>query len=231
MGDRREYNKKYREDNRERLAAYDKIRGKVYREKNKEVIAAKRKESQTNNIEYLKAYRKQYYVENAEETKQRARDWHEANPEKCAENAKGWVEQNPEKRLEISRKCNRKFRSTPKGNLSSTISKRMNESLRKGMKAGRHWEELVNFTVDQLKAHLEKLFKPGWTWDNYGTVWQIDHKFPIASFNYEKPEDIEFHLCWSLENLQPLGAFENRSKNAKIIYDGHPILMAASGGK
>lgn len=86
----------------------------------------------------------------------------------------------------------------------------------RGSKAGRHWESLVGFTIDQLKAHIESLFKPGMTWENYGTVWEIDHKMPIAAFNFDSPEHVEFRLCWSLENLQPLGVSENRSKGAKI---------------
>jgi len=93
----------------------------------------------------------------------------------------------------------------------------MNESLQKGMKAGRHWEELVNFTIDELKKHIEKLFTPEMTWENYGTYWHIDHKVPIAVFNFERPDDIDFHLCWSLKNLQPLEASKNMSKGAKTV--------------
>ena len=167
---------------------------------------------------------RRHYYANKEIYKERAKRQYESNKEKHHLQGKAWSDANPEKRLEISRKYNRKFRSTPKGNLSSTISKRMNESLRRGMKAGRHWESLVDFTVDQLKMHIEKLFKPGMTWENYGTVWHIDHKIPVAAFNFERPDDIDFRLCWSVKNLQPLEATKNMSKGGRVVKPFQPSL-------
>ena len=113
----------------------------------------------------------------------------------------------------------------PKGKLSSNISRAIRFSIKKNSKANRHWEMLVDFTIDQLKKHLEKRFKPGMTWENYGSVWEIDHKIPIAVFNFEKPEDIDFRLCWSLKNLQPLDASENVRKKDKIIKPFQPSLL------
>lgn len=181
-------------------------------------------------IERNRERSRRHYYANKEIYKERAKRQYESDKEKHHEQGKIWAMNNREKRLEISRKYNRKFRSTPKGNLSSTISKRMNESLQKGMKAGRHWELLVNFTIDQLKSHIEKLFKPGMTWENYGTVWHIDHKIPIAAFNFEKPDDIDFHLCWSLKNLQPLEAKKNLSKGGRLDKPFQPSLAIAGGG-
>jgi hypothetical protein len=53
------------------------------------------------------------------------------------------------------------------------------------------------------------------TWENYGK-WHIDHKRPIASFNFTSYEDPEFKECWALNNLQPMWAKENMSKGNKI---------------
>jgi len=65
------------------------------------------------------------------------------------------------------------------------------------------------------------------TWENYGTYWHIDHKIPIAVFNYEKPEDIDFRLCWSLKNLQPLEKIENIKKKDKLEKPFQPSLKIA----
>jgi hypothetical protein len=81
-------------------------------------------------------------------------------------------------------------------------------------KAGRHWEELVGYTLEELTNHLESKFKPGMTFDNYGK-WHIDHIKPKSSFNYKSYEDDEFKECWALENLQPLWAEENIRKSNK----------------
>jgi hypothetical protein len=137
---------------------------------------------------------------------------------------KAWVKANPDKIKSYWKKSNTKRTSTAKGKLNKNISCGINKSVIRGSKAGRPWESLVGYTIDQLKAHLEKLFKPGMTWDNYGTVWQIDHKIPVAVFNFGRPDDIDFRICWSLKNLQPLESKENRKKSSKINKPFQPSL-------
>jgi hypothetical protein len=54
------------------------------------------------------------------------------------------------------------------------------------------------------------VFKNGMTWENYGE-WHIDHIRPVSSFD----KDDEVSVINSLENLQPLWAYENLSKSKK----------------
>ncbi|MFW5903050.1 MAG: HNH endonuclease signature motif containing protein, partial [archaeon] len=65
-------------------------------------------------------------------------------------------------------------------------------------------EDLVGYTFNELKEHLENQFTDKMNWGNYGDYWEIDHIKPKSSFDFEKPEDQEFKDCWSLDNLQPL---------------------------
>lgn len=229
-------NKAYRDHNREKCIVQKReyyqtnkqefsLKAKLYREKNRESLSIRKKIYHEANRDKDLARSRRHYEANREFYKQMERNRYQSNKEKHREQGKAWAAANREKVLLSSKKSNHKFRSTPKGNLSSTMSKRINESLRKGMKAGRHWETLVDYTVDQLKAHLEKLFKPGMTWENYGTVWHIDHKTPIAVFNFEHPEDVDFRLCWSLKNLQPLEASKNMSKGARLDKPHQPSLL------
>lgn len=52
------------------------------------------------------------------------------------------------------------------------------------------------------------------TWNNYGPYWHLDHIRPLSWFNLET----EFMEAWSLNNLQPLEAKLNLSKNNR--YEG-----------
>lgn len=192
-------------------------RDKLYRNQHKAELALKAKERHKNNRKRDIARSRQWYLANCDLCKQKAKEYYQANKEKHHKQSKAWAEANPEKRCASVRKYNHKYRDTLKGHLSSTISKRMNESLRKGMKAGRHWENLVSFTIDQLRDHLEKQFVEGMNWKNYGREgWHIDHRVPVAAFNFSTPDDSDFQRCWALENLQPLWAKENMSKGGKI---------------
>jgi hypothetical protein len=109
-----------------------------------------------------------------------------------------------------------------KKRISHTFSSRMRIALASGKK-GRPWENLVGYTVDDLKKHLEKQFSKGMTWGNYGE-WHIDHKIPVAVFNFKSFEDIDFKRCFALSNLQPMWALENISKGAKLDKPFQPSL-------
>jgi len=84
-----------------------------------------------------------------------------------------------------------------------------------GIKESKSWENLVNYKLEDLKNHLEKHFKSGMSWENYGE-WHIDHIIPISNFIIDSVESEEFKKCWSLNNLQPLWADENIKKSNKM---------------
>lgn len=107
--------------------------------------------------------------------------------------------------------------------LRNCVSTNIRQSL-KGNKNRRRWECLVGYTIDELMGHLEKLFKPGMTWENQGSEWHIDHIIPVSVFNFTTYTDLDFKKCWALSNLRPLWAKENISKGAKLLKPFQPSL-------
>ena len=75
---------------------------------------------------------------------------------------------------------------------------------------------MLDYSVDDLKLHLESLFQPGMSWDNYGE-WHIDHIVPDSWFEYNSYQDSSFKECWALANLQPLWAKDNLKKSNKYM--------------
>jgi len=126
-----------------------------------------------------------------------------------------WAERE-EKRKQNRKKCNKKYRKTEQGNLNHRMEVSIRRAL-KEMKAGRKWEKLVGYSVEELIQRLSVNFQKGMTWDRFlnGEI-HIDHKKPISLFNYKTPEDQEFKDCWSLANLQPLWARDNIIKSNKF---------------
>lgn len=88
---------------------------------------------------------------------------------------------------------------------------------RGGSKSNASISTFLPYTVGELMAHLESLFEPGMTWDNYGE-WHIDHITPDSWFKYDSYNDDEFKKSWALGNLQPMWAKANLSKGNK--YEG-----------
>ena len=155
------------------------------------------------------------------------KNWSASHPGYYTEGANRWRENNPEQAKAVHVKANNKRRSTPRGKLASCFGTAVGRSLKNNSKGARHWETLVGYTVDQLKQHLEKQFRPGMTWGNHGPCWHIDHIIPIDAFNFTCPEDLDFKRCWALKNLQPLGKIENIRKSAKLENPFQPSLCIA----
>jgi hypothetical protein len=102
--------------------------------------------------------------------------------------------------------------------MKRNFGRQIYEAIKKNKK-GLGWEKHVNYDTEQLRQHLERQFKEGMTWDNYGrNGWHVDHIIPKDVFNYKSPSDKGFKKCWSLENLQPLWEEENVKKSNKLFY-------------
>tara|TARA_R100001163_G_scaffold4062_1_gene5633 strand:- start:262 stop:1437 length:1176 start_codon:yes stop_codon:yes gene_type:complete len=76
----------------------------------------------------------------------------------------------------------------------------------------------------ELKQHLESLWKPGMSWDNYGVLdgWVIDHVIPLKYYkdNFDLANDLEIQKkAFGKHNLQPLWWMENAKKSAKMNYE------------
>jgi len=131
----------------------------------------------------------------------------------------------------------KKQRAYYKKRRDENVNVRLNASISGGIyrslvygKNGKHWENIVGYTLEQLKKHLKKQFKLGMTWDTYGgkNGWQIDHITPKSVFNFETPENPDFQRCWCLKNLQPLWAIDNYEKHTKIDTPVQMSLLLAS---
>lgn len=101
---------------------------------------------------------------------------------------------------------------SPQARVSVHMRVLMHRALGKG-KAGRSWRSFVDYSLEELIAHLERQFSEGMTWGNQGE-WHIDHIVPQSFFDYSSPEDEGFKRCWALTNLRPLWRLENIRKQA-----------------
>jgi len=194
-----EKKKRQKEQNkRYRVLNQDKIKRqkKKYREKNNDIIAQRNKEYRVKNKKIISKKNDKYREENKENINQKKKERYQKNAKK------------PIFRL------NR--------NISGAISSGLKS--KNQPKANRHWEDLVGYTIQDLKDHIESKFQDGMTWSNYGkNGWVIDHIIPQKFFKFNSTNDVEFKYCWSLNNLQPLWEKDNLEKSDKLILWGKEI--------
>lgn len=192
------------------------------------------KKWQKKNKEKINKQRIEYRKLNKEKCLKREREWKRKNRGKFIKWSKNWRTKNPKKVQDYGRQyrdinkekikkyhkeycknwLREKLKKDPKARLNSRIATAIYQVL-KNNKAGRKWETLVGYTLQDLTHHLEKQFNDKMNWQNYGSYWHIDHIVPKSWFPYQTAEEQAFRNCWALANLQPLEAKANLIKSNK----------------
>ena len=177
--------------------------------------------------EFTVKYRRKYNYKKGLCSKCAKKQWERNNPKNASEREKRWLQKHPEymknyvKNPKVRERINRYFKrlrkESPKFRLDDNIRVAIYQSL-KGKKAGRRWETLVDYTLEDLIKHLEGQFDDKMNWDNYGSYWTVDHIKPKSLFKYTLPEDLEFKECWALKNLQSLEKTANLRKSNTFAF-------------
>ncbi len=178
--------------------------------------------------ECKRAYMKEHKAHDPEKflavERARAAKYREQNREKV----NGYVQKYRDRNRDLCRKRDREQRKKRYQNdllfrLHDCFSVSLRECLRtKGIVKKRRCFEIMGYSLEDLKTHLESQFESWMNWDNHGNysvdrrTWQIDHIIPKSAFHFGSYEDEEFKRCWALENLRPLGSFENMSKGNRM---------------
>lgn len=110
----------------------------------------------------------------------------------------------------------RRRQNDPIFRLRENISNAVNKAIQNGKssKAGQSILKYLEYTIDDLKNHIEAQFDENMTWKNYGSYWQLDHIIPQSDLLYSSMEEENFKVCWALPNLRPLEASQNSSDGA-----------------
>ncbi|AUR97537.1 coil containing protein [Vibrio phage 1.240.O._10N.261.52.F8] len=176
---------------RNKIAEYNRKRYKQNKDKNAEICRKYYEQNKDNLIEMNRKYREQ----NKDKIAEKSRKYYEQNKDKLTEKMRKWNKANPEQ-----------------GFIRNTLNR-----ILRNWKGGRaKAEDLLGYTCEQLRSHIESQFKEGMSWDNR-SEWHIDHIKPIKAFLDEGITDPA--IINALDNLQPLWASENLSKSAK--WDGN----------
>jgi len=127
---------------------------------------------------------------------------------------KEWILKN---RKEINRKRNERHLKRYRTDINYRIAMNMRNRLRKGLARNTSYtNSLIGCSIQDLKNYIEKQFKKGMNWDNYGSKgWTIDHIIPLSSVDLNNKNELK-KVC-HYTNLQPLWAYENSKKGAKIL--------------
>jgi len=191
--------------------------GKPYRlltEAQKVLARAAKKRWRDKNPAKQRALTLTWQRKNRDRINKQYRDRYAANPELYRTKVKAKRQRMSEKYRAQIKRARTKMRSTSEGMLYHRMSQSIREALR-GATRRCKWEDLLGYSVDELKAHLESQFTEGMTWNKFfGGGIHIDHIIPRMNFNYTSPNDLQFKQCWALLNLRPIWPTENSVSGA-----------------
>lgn len=187
---------------------------KKYREKNPEVVKARRDAWYQENKERIAEVRR----ENAESLRQKSQAYREKNREKVLAqkrvhmklynaNNKEKVRESKRKTLKIRRETDSLYRL--KRNTATLIRMKLNSG---GYKKQSRTHEILGCDWDFFKFHMERQFLKGMSWENRSD-WHIDHILPASSARNEEEAIRLNHFT----NLRPMWAAENIAKSNKVL--------------
>ena len=137
------------------------------------------------------------------------KQWRANNTEIVRQSQTEYVARNKDK---IRERIKKRKQNDPVFKLTENIRTRIYQGL-KGISKSQTTYELIGCTFAEFREYLENKFTPDMTWDNYGTLWHVDHIKPISLFNLSDPE--EQKLAFNYTNCQPLYAILNLKKSNK----------------
>lgn len=221
-----EYNKKYREINKDRIKILKdgwyienkeriKTKQKIERENNPEKYKLKNQEKYIKNKDSIRISQTKYYLNNIEEIKRYKQAWQKENSERLRVKSKNYRDQN---KIDLNRKQylrkKERLKTDPmfkfKANIRSLI---FNGFYRFGFKKQSNSFNILGCSFDYFKSYIESKFEPWMNWENRGLYngtenygWDLDHIIPISTAKTE--EDIIRLNHYT--NLQPLCSYTNR---------------------
>ncbi len=74
----------------------------------------------------------------------------------------------------------------------------------------------IGADIGFVREWVQKMFIGEMSWDNYGSLWVIDHIVPFRAFDLFNKEDLK--LVWNYRNLMPIYADDNLKKQGNVFF-------------
>lgn len=82
-------------------------------------------------------------------------------------------------------------------------------------KPGSKMYEMIGCTTAEFRKHVENQFQEGWSHEDRGILWEIDHIIPYNHFDLTDYEQVKQVMHYT--NVRPLSVKENRTKRDKLL--------------
>lgn len=198
------YRKRYYQEHRAKACADS----RTYYDANRELVAAKARTRYLNKRDFLLRQMAEY----------RSRNWGRIRESKAQ-----WYRRE-ENRLRIQEKFRERYSLDAHFHIASVLRGRIRRAVKSQAAVKAHLStELLGCSVTEVRNHLQRQFKRGMTWVNFGTKWHIDHIIPCSAFDLREPR--QQRQCFHYTNLRPLWARANIRKSNRVTHPQLSLLI------
>jgi len=175
----------------------------------KECMKEYKKSYHSKNKDKASENKKKYYLDNKEDILYKRKENYSKNKDKKLEYQKEYASLNKEKISKYKMEYQRNRRNNdPIFKLKYVVGRLIRNSLKcKGLSKNKKSIDILGCDIQLFKNYIEEMFIDDMSWENYGKVWDIDHKIPLASATTEE----EVLRLNHYTNLQPLDSYINRN--------------------
>lgn len=192
---------------------------KIYRDNHQKELLIKRQEYYKNNIDNILSNKNNYYNNNRNQLLDNQKQYYYDNIDYISIIQKEYRQNNKEKiRIYQNTYTKNRRKNDSIYKLKCNCSRLIHHVL-KNEKKNLSFLKYIDYTIKELKQHLESLFDENMSWENYGSYWHIDHIYPQSLLPYTNMADDNFKKCWALNNLRPLEKSLNMKKGSKLVSD------------
>lgn len=217
FGVRQRYNRAYRERHRARLAVahrhYIRSRRAEFRRKQREYNRQWYQRNRARKLEQNRRWDRAHHTQRQEYFQRHALEWYYKHHTRALQRARRYYRANRQrKNRQRNEQLKRQRRRDPGARIRMQLRSRLSTLVRQGgEKAFSISKEVMLYSAEELRQHLERLFLPKMSWSNYGRKgWHVDHIIPCDNFNLSVLA--EARECFALHNLRPLWAADNLSR-------------------
>lgn len=182
-----------------------------YKNRCKECLNEIANQNRKENLEKYRNQQLEFYYRHKDEINKKRKD----NLYKYAERIKNYNKQYRIDNKEKIQKYNKEYlkkilTENPNFKIAQSMRRRIRECVKNRSESSKKY---IGCSINCLTKWIETQFVEGMTWENYGTIWHIDHVTPCSSFDFSIEENIHNCFCW--KNVRPSFVVENLTKSNK----------------
>jgi hypothetical protein len=82
--------------------------------------------------------------------------------------------------------------------------------------SGKFVTKYIGADIGFVREWISKMFVGDMSWENYGSLWVIDHVVPFRAFDLFDENDLA--IVWNYRNLMPILSEDNLKKQGNVFF-------------